>query len=154
MIFIVPWINGKLQLHYSNEILTLIEVFVLSSATLSLLTFTYMAAMSNLHEKVEKSMIMAGEAYFIATVQFIVGLGLFLLVNLVFDHLIYPTGITLSFSMGGLLFVILLLIQFIGVYEVASALTKFLKGIFEVYKAFRVVKRPRLYVFLKERWGI
>ncbi len=151
LIFLVPWILGKLQLHNSDQVLVLIEVFVLSSATLSLLTFTYIAAMTDLHEKVKKSMVIAGEAFFISTVQFIVGLGLFLLVNLIRDHFIEPWNLTLSFSIGGVAFVILFLMQFIGMYEVASALSKFLKGVFEVYKSFRVFKKPRLYVFLCEK---
>ena len=151
LIFLVPWILGNLQLHNSDQVLTLIEVFVLSSATLSLLTFTYIAAMSDLHEKVKKSMVKSGEAFFVATVQFIVGLGLFLMVNLIKDHFTNPGDIALSFSMGGVAYVILILIQFIGMYEVASALSKFLKGVFEVYKSFRVLRKPRLYVFLSEK---
>jgi hypothetical protein len=151
LIFLVPWILGKLQLHNSDQVLTLIEVFVLSAATLSLLTFTYIAAMTDLHEKVKKSMVIAGEAFFVATVQFIVGLGLFLLVNLIRDHFLDPWNLTLSFSIGGVAYMILFLMQFIGMYEVASALSKFLKGVFEVYKSFRVLRKPRLYVFLSEK---
>lgn len=151
IIILVPWIIGKLQLHNSDEVLVLIEVFVLSSATLSLLTFTYIAALSDLHEKVKKSMVIAGEAFFISTVQFIVGLGLFLLVNLIMDHSLGSWNLNLNFSIGGVTYVILLLMQVIGVYEVASALSKFLKGVFEVYKSFRVLKKPRLYVFLSEK---
>jgi len=151
LIFLVPWILGKLQLHNSDQVLTLIEVFVLSAATLSLLTFTYIAAMSDLHEKVKKSMVISGEAFFVATVQFIVGLGLFLLVNLIKDHFTDPGDLTLSFNLGGAAYVILILIQFIGMYEVASALSKFLKGVFEVYKSFRVLRKPRLYVYLTEK---
>lgn len=147
----MPWILGKLQFHNSDQVLTLIEVFVLSAATLSLLTFTYIAAMTDLHEKVKKSMVISGEAFFVATVQFIVGLGLFLLVNLIRDHFLDPWNLTFSFSIGGVVYVILFLMQFIGMYEVASALSKFLKGVFEVYKSFRVLKKPRLYVFLSEK---
>lgn len=152
IIFIVPWITGKLHLHNSSEILVLIEVFVLSSATLSLLTFTYIMAMSDLHQKVKESMVKSGENFFIATVQFIVGLGLFLLVNLFIDHYMDPGHISFSFSFSTLVFLFLAFIQFIGLYEIASALSKFLRGIFGVYKAFRVIRRPRLLVFLKERW--
>jgi hypothetical protein len=151
IILILPWVNGELKLHNSTEILNFVEVFVLSSAPLSLLTFTYIAAMSDMHEKVKKSMIIAGEAYFLSTVQFIFGLGLLLLVNLIIDHFINPFNVTLGFSVSGLIFVLLFLIQFIGIYEVASALSKFLKGIFEIYITFRIVRRPRLYAFLKKR---
>ncbi|MCC7550848.1 MAG: hypothetical protein KO316_04995 [Methanobacterium sp.] len=154
IIFIVPWINGKLQFHNSSDVLVLVEVFVLSSATLSLLTFTYIVALTDLHEKVKKSMVIAGEAYFVATVQFIAGLALFMLVNLTVDHFINQNTLTLSFSLGGVLFIVLSLIQLIGIYEVASALSKFIRGVFEVYKSFRVLRRPRLYTFLKEILGM
>jgi len=154
LIFIVPWINGKLHFHNSSDVLVLVEVFVLSSATLSLLTFTYIVAMTDLHEKVKKSMVIAGEAYFIATVQFIAGLAIFMVINLTVDHFINPDTLTLSFNVAGVLYVFISLIQLVGIYEVASALSKFIKGVFEVYKSFRVLRRPRLYVFLKERFGI
>lgn len=107
--------------------------------------------MTDLHEKVKKSMVISGEAFFVATVQFIVGLGLFLLVNLIKDHFTGPGDLALNFSIGGVAYVILLIMQFIGMYEVASALSKFLKGVFEVYKSFRVLRKPRLYVFLSEK---
>jgi hypothetical protein len=154
LIFIVPWINGKLQFHNSSDVLVLVEVFVLSSATLSLLTFTYIVAMTDLHEKVKKSMVIAGEAYFVATVQFIAGLAIFMVINLTMDHFINQDTLSLSFSVGGLIFIFLSLIQLIGIYEVASALSKFIKGVFEIYKSFRVLRRPRLYFLLKERFGI
>jgi hypothetical protein len=150
ILFIVPWINGKIAVHNSNEVISLIEVFVLSSATLSLLTFTYIAVMADLHERVKKSMVMAGESFFIATVQFIVGLGIFLLITLTIDHFIDPFNITLTFDLGGLISVTLLLIQLVGVYEIASALSKFLKGVYEIYKSFRVVKRSRIYAIFKK----
>lgn len=149
VIFIVPWINGRLQLHNSSEILNLIEVFVLSSATLSLLTFTYIMALADLHQKVKKSMIKSGEHFFMATVQFIVGLGLFLLVNLFIEHYMDPGNFSLSFSLSTFVFLVLLLLQFIGLYEIASALYKFLRGIFLVYRSLRVLQRPRLLKFLK-----
>ena len=63
ILFIIPWVNGKIAIHDSNEVLNLIEVFVLSSATLSLLTFTYIAAMTDLNVSVKKSMIKVGELF-------------------------------------------------------------------------------------------
>jgi hypothetical protein len=48
-------------------------------------------------------MVIAGEAYFVATVQFIAGLALFMLVNLTVDHFINQNTLTLSFSLGGVL---------------------------------------------------
>ena len=39
--FLVPWILGAIKIHNYNEIISFIEVFVLVSATLSLLSFTY-----------------------------------------------------------------------------------------------------------------
>ena len=105
--------------------------------------------MSDLHEKIKKSMVISGESFLVATVQFIVGLGLFLVVNLIINHFMDISNVNLSFSVTGLISLLLSAIQFIGIYEVASALSKFLKGILEVYKTFRVIKRPRLYALLK-----
>lgn len=147
ILFLAPWVNGKLAIHDSSEVISLIEFFVLSSATLSLLTFTYIFAMVNLHKKIKNSMEVAGESFFMATVQFIIGLGLFLLVTLIINHFVDPSNITLSFSLDGMVSVVLLSIQLIGVYETASALSKFLKGIFEVYRSFRVVKISRQQLF-------
>ena len=56
IIILIPWILGSLKLHNSSDVLTLTEVFVLSSATLSLVTFTYIIAMTDLHENVKDSM--------------------------------------------------------------------------------------------------
>jgi len=87
-----------------------------------------------------------------ATIQFIVGLGLFLMITLTINHFIYPSNVTLGFSVDGIVSIILLSIEFLGIYEVTSALTKFLKGVIEVYKAFRVIKKPRIYaIFNKNR---
>ena len=153
MVFLVPWINCKLAVNDSSEVITIVEVFVLSSATLSLLTFTYIAAMTDLHEKVKKSMVVSGEAFFIATVQFIVGLGIFLLVTLVASHqFINISTITLNFSFDSVISILLFSVQLIGVYEIASALSKFLKGIFEVYKSLRIkeIKTPQIYNVFKK----
>ncbi|MCE7699032.1 MAG: hypothetical protein K8E24_009490 [Methanobacterium paludis] len=124
LIFLVPWISGKIKLHNSDAVVTLVEVFVLSSATLSLLTFTYISGMSDLHEKIKKSMIVAGESFFVATVQFIVGLSLFLLVTLIINHFMDPSALTLNFidpseismnlDLNGIVYVILFFIQLMG----------------------------------------
>lgn len=53
IIFVVPWVNNNFAFHNSDQVLALVEVFVLSSATLSLLIFTYIMAMSELHEKIK-----------------------------------------------------------------------------------------------------
>lgn len=85
-----------------------------------------------------------------ATIQFIVGLGLFLLVTLTINHFIDPSNITLSFSSDGAVSVVLLSVQLIGVYETASALSKFIKGIYEIYKSFRVKKSSISHNFFKK----
>ncbi len=149
LIFMVPWINNHFAFHNSEQILTMVEVFVLSSATLSLLIFTYIMALSDLHEKVKRSMVKAGESFFISTVQFIVGLGLFSLVNILKSHYIGFNTFTYTLSFNNLLFLVLILIQLVGIYEVASALSKFIKGIMEVYTSFRVIKRPNFYKFVQ-----
>ncbi|OPY27156.1 MAG: hypothetical protein A4E27_00599 [Methanobacterium sp. PtaU1.Bin242] len=152
IIFIVPWLNGKLEMHDSTEVINLIEALVLGSATLSVLTFTYIAAMSDLHERVKKAMVTAGECFFISTVQFIVGLSIFLFITLTINHFIDPFAITLSFNIGGIISLFLLSVQLMGIYEIASALSKFLKGIYEIYKSFRVIGKSRIYSFI-EKWS-
>lgn len=137
IIFIVPWIYGQIAINDLSEVITIIEVFVLSSATLALVTFTYISSMNNLNKEVKNSMILAGESFFMATVQFIAGLGLFLIINLLIKQFLGQFHIVLNFSWNGIISVFLLLIQLIGMYEVASALSNFLKAIFEVYKHFR-----------------
>lgn len=140
IIFMVPWIYGQIAINDLSEVITIIEVFVLSSATLALVTFTYISSMTNLNKEVKGSMIFAGELFFMATVQFIAGLGLFLIINLYIKQFLGQFSLVLNFSGEGLISVFLLLIQLIGVYEVASALSNFLKAIFEVYTQFRKKK--------------
>ena len=136
----MPWIYGKIAINDLSEVITVVEVFVLSSATLALVTFTYMSSMNNLDRVVKKSMILAGESFFMATIQFIAGLSLFLLVNLIIKQYLASFNIILNFSWQGIISVFLLSIQLIAIYEVASALSKFLIAIFEVYKHFRIKK--------------
>lgn len=95
-------------------------------------------------------MVVAGESFFISTVQFIVGLGLFSAINLINDHSMHLNIFELTFSVNSIIMLLFILVQFIGIYEVASAFSKFLKGVIEVYKSFRVIGRPRIYTFLKK----
>lgn len=137
IIFIVPWIYGQIAINDLSDVITIIEVFVLSSATLALVTFTYISSMTNLNKDVKSSMVFAGESFFMATIQFIAGLGLFLLINLFIKHFLGQFHFVLNFSREGIISLVLLLIQLIGIYEVASALSNFLKAIFEIYRQFR-----------------
>lgn len=155
LLFLVPWVYGKIRIHNSEYIITVVETFVLISATLSLLTFTYIAAMTDIHEKIKRSMVKAGESFFVSTVQFIVGLSLLLIITLLVNHfldpsdlnLLNPLNFTLTINQNGALTMILMFIQLIATYEIASALSKFLKGILEIYKSFRIkkIKRSKLY---------
>ncbi|MCE5215185.1 MAG: hypothetical protein LLF83_10765, partial [Methanobacterium sp.] len=111
---------------------------------LSLVTFTYIAAVRDLDEKVRSSMVIAGEDFIVSTVQFIVGLGIFLGVNLIFSHFINEADWS---NLNLIPIFILEIIQVIGIYEVATALSKFLKGIIEVYKTFKT--RSQLYRIYK-----
>jgi hypothetical protein len=138
--FLVPWIYGQIAINDLSDVITIVEVFVLSSATLALVTFTYISSMTNLNKEVKSSMVLAGESFFRATIQSISGLGLFLLINLIISKFIGPSDIILNFSQEGIISVFLVLIQLIGIYEVASALSNFLKAMFEVYKQFRINK--------------
>lgn len=150
IIILIPWILGNLKLHNSSDVLTLTEVFVLSSATLSLVTFTYIVALTDLDENVKGSMVTAGELFFIATVEFIVGLGIFLGVNFIFDHYVSQN---LSFNLNGIAFFILILAEIIAIYEVSTALYKFLLGIFEVYKSFKTrSQRYAMFKYVKQKF--
>jgi hypothetical protein len=134
--FLVPWIYGQIAINELSEVITIIEVFVLISAVLALLTFAYISSMT-LNKDMKTSMIFAGESFFMATIQFIAGLGLFLLINLFINQFLGQFHIVLNFSREGIISLFLLLIQLIGIYEVASASSNFLKAIFEVYRQFR-----------------
>jgi hypothetical protein len=138
--FLVPWIYGQIAINDLSDVITIVEVFVLSSATLALVTFTYISSMTNLNKEVKSSMVLAGESFFMATIQFIAGLGLFLLINFIISRFIDPSDIILNITQEGIISVFLVLIQLIGIYEVASALSNFLKAMFEVYKQFRINK--------------
>jgi hypothetical protein len=133
----VPWIYGQIAIEDLSEVIIVVGIFVLSSAALAILTFTYISSMTNMNEDLKKSMVFAGESFFMATIQFIAGLGLFLLINLLIKHFLGQFHIVLNFSWEGLISLFLLLIQLIGIYEVASALSNLLKGIIEVYGQFR-----------------
>jgi len=135
--FLVPWIYWQIAIKDLSEVIIVVGVFVLSSAALALVTFTYISSMTNLNKDLKKSMIFAGESFFMATIQFIAGFGLFLLINLLIKHFLGQFHIVLNFSWEGIISLFLLLIQLIGIYEVASALSNFLKAIFEVYMQFR-----------------
>lgn len=135
--FIVPWIYGQIAINDLSEVITIIEVFVLSSATLALVTFTYISSMNNLNNDIKSSMVFAGESFFMATIQFIAGLGLFLLINLFIKQFLGQFHFILDFSREGIISLFLLFIQLIGIYEVASALSNFLKAMLEVYRQFR-----------------
>ncbi len=136
----MPWIYGKIAINDLSEVITAVEVFVLSSATLALVTFTYISSMNNLDKDLKKSMVLAGESFFMATIQFIAGLSLFLLINLIIKQYLGPFNIVLNFTWEGIISVFILSIQLIAIYEVASALSKFSIAIFEVYKHFRIQK--------------
>jgi hypothetical protein len=62
--FLVPFILGAIKIHNYNQITGFIEVFVLISATLSLLSFTYIMALTDMYVKVKESMIRSGELFF------------------------------------------------------------------------------------------
>lgn len=135
--FLVPWVYGQIAIEDLSEVIIVVGVFVLSSAALAIVTFTYISSMTNMKEDLKKSMVFAGESFFMATIQFIAGLGLFLFINLLIKHFFGQFHIVLNFSWEGLISLFLLLIQLIGIYEVASALSNLLKGIIEVYGLLR-----------------
>lgn len=136
--FVVPWIYGQIAINDLSQVITAVEVFVLGSATLALVTFTYVSSMTNLDNEVKNSLVTAGESFFMATIQFIAGLSLFLLMNLLINKFIGPSDISLKFTWKNIILMFSALIQLIAIYEVASALSRFIKGIIEVYRQFRL----------------
>ncbi len=135
--FLVPWILGAIKIHNYDEIISFIEVFVLVSATLSLLTFTYIMALTDLHEKIKKSMIKSGELFFMATVQFIVGLFLLFLMDYLTHGFLNISNINLSMDLQGISAIALFLVQIIVLLELIFAVSKFFNGVIGVYVSFR-----------------
>jgi hypothetical protein len=135
--FLIPWIIGAIQIKNFDEIISLIEVFVLVSATLSLLAFTYIMAMSDLNHKVKKSIVEAGELFFMSTVQFIIGLFLFLFMENVFGNFLDLSALKLSFSLSGVTTILLVIIQLVIILEIIFAFSKFFRGVVKTYMSFR-----------------
>ena len=135
--FLVPWILGAIKIHNYDEIISFIEVFVLVSATLSLLTFTYIMALTDMHEKIKKSMIKSGELFFMATVQFIVGLFLLFLMDYLTHGFLNISNINLSIDLQGISAISLFLVQIIVLLELIFAVSKFFNGVIGVYVSFR-----------------
>lgn len=138
--FLVPWIVGAIQIKNFDDVINLIEVFVLVSATLSLLSFTYIMASAEIHEKLKKSVMEAGELFFVSTVQFIIGLFLFLFMENVVGNFLNISSLHLSLSIGGVTTIILVIIQFIILLEIIFAFSKFFRGCIKIYASFRTQK--------------
>jgi hypothetical protein len=133
--FLVPWLLGAIKIQDYGEITGFIEVFVLVTATLSLLSFTYIMALSEMHEKVKKSMIKAGENFFMSTVQFIVGLFLLFVMDYITHSFINISN--LSFTAMNLGSIIIFIIQIFILLELIFAVSKFFQGVIGVYVSFR-----------------
>ncbi len=135
--FLVPWLLGAIKIHNYDEITGFIEVFVLVAATLSLLSFTYIMALTEMHETVKKSMIKSGEMFFMSTVQFIVGLFLLFLMDYLTNSFINISSINLSFSSVNLVSMIILIVQIFILLELIFAVSKFFQGVMGIYVTFR-----------------
>lgn len=149
--FLVPFILGAIKIHNYNEITGFIEVFVLISATLSLLSFTYIMALTDMHEKVKESMIRSGELFFMATVQFIVGLFLLFFMDYLTHSFINITNIQLTLNVDGITAIIIFLIQIFILLELIFAVSRFFRGVIGVYVSFRA-KNLRESVFYLLSW--
>jgi len=149
--FLVPFILGAIKIHNYDEITGFIEVFVLVSATLSLLSFTYIMALTDLHEKVKKSMIKSGELFFMSTIQFIVGLFLLFFMDYLTHSFINISNINLSAGLGGIWSILIFIIQIFILLELIFAVSKFFKGVMGVYISFRA-KNLRESVFYLLSW--
>jgi membrane-bound acyltransferase YfiQ involved in biofilm formation len=149
--FLVPFILGAIKIHNYNEITSFIEVFVLVSATLSLLSFTYIMALTDMHEKVKESMIRSGELFFMSTVQFIVGLFLLFLMDYLTHSFLNISNIHLNPDIGGIASIVIFLIQIFVLLELIFAVSKFFRGVMGVYISFRA-KNLRESIFYLLSW--
>ena len=136
--FLIPLIATSINSKNFNEIINLIEVFVLVSATLSLLSFTYVMALENMKEKVLKSVLSAGELFFMSTVQFIVGLFLLFILNSFGIGFLPVSTLKLSFNLNDLMGILIFIFQIAVIFEIVFALSKFFKGVMKVYWTFRI----------------
>ena len=148
---LVPFILGAIKIHNYDHITSFIEVFVLVSATLSLLSFTYIMALTDMHEKVKESMIKSGELFFMSTVQFIVGLFLLFLMDYLTHSFLNISNIHFNLDGAGLASIIIFLIQIFVLLELIFAVSKFFKGVMGVYISFRA-KNLRESVFFLLSW--
>jgi hypothetical protein len=149
--FLVPWLLGAIKIHNYDQITGFIEVFVLVAATLSLLSFTYIMALTEMHETVKKSMIRAGELFFMSTVQFIVGLFLLFLMDYLTHSFLDISNVQLSFSSVNLSSLVILIIQIFILLELIFAVSKFFQGVIGVYVSFRA-KHLRESIFYMLLW--
>ena len=149
--FLVPFILGAIKIHNYDQITSFIEVFVLVSATLSLLTFTYIMALTDMHEKVKESMIRSGELFFMSTVQFIVGLFLLFLMDYLTHGFLNISNVHIYWGISGITSVIIFLIQIFVLLELIFAVSKFFRGVMGVYISFRT-KNLRESIFYLISW--
>jgi hypothetical protein len=150
--FLVPWILGAIKIHNYDDIISFIEVFVLVSATLSLLSFTYIMALTDMHEKAKESMIKSGELFFMSTVQFIVGLFLLFLMDYLTHSFLNLSNINFTPDINGLIAIIIFLVQIIILLEIIFAVSKFFQGVIGIYVSFRAKNlRESIFYFLSWR---
>lgn len=149
--FLVPFILGAIKIHNYDQITSFIEVFVLVSATLSLLSFTYIMALTDIHEKVKDSMIKSGELFFMSTVQFIVGLFLLFLMDYLTHSFLNISNIHFNFDGAGIVSILIFIIQIFVLLELIFAVSKFFKGVMGVYISFRA-KNLRESIFFLLSW--
>lgn len=150
--FLVPWLLGAIKIHNYDEITGFIEVFVLVAATLSLLSFTYIMAMTEIHETVKKSMIKSGELFFMSTVQFIVGLFLLFLMDYLTHSFINISNLSISLTSGNLVSLIIFIVQIFILFELIFAVSKFFQGVIGIYVSFRTKHfKESIFYFLSWR---
>ena len=135
--FLVPFILGAIKIHDYDQITSLIEVFVLVSATLSLLSFTYIMALTDMHEKVKDSMIKSAELFLMLTVQFIVGLFLLFLMYYLTHSFLNISNIHFNFDSGSVASILIFFIQIFVLLELIFGVSKFFKGVIGVHISFR-----------------
>jgi hypothetical protein len=149
--FLVPWILGAIKIHNYDQITSFIEVFVLVAATLSLLSFTYIMALTEMHETVKKSIIKAGELFFMSTVQFIVGLFLLFIMDYLTHSFLNISNLQFGFSYVNISSLLIFIIQIFILLELIFAVSKFFQGVIGIYVSFRA-KHLRESIFYLLSW--
>lgn len=136
-LYIISLINDIYNKKVEFEsLINLMETFVLVSATLAILMFTYFTTLTD--SKIKNRISKNGELFLISTIQFIIGLFIF-----TYSRWFIPNINPLDFN--SLLnnwtmippYIFFYIIEVAAIYEICQALLKFYRGIIDIYILFK-----------------